>query len=74
MPELTQGSHEPLVVATASDGKQLEMPTRIEIEVGGTVDGGLLHINRHYPAWLERRAAHGDSGTDKSAHLESNCA
>ena len=59
---LTQGSHELLVVATANDGKQLEMPTRIEIEVGGTVDGGLLHINRHYPAWLERRAAHGDSG------------
>ena len=38
---LTQGSHELLVVVTANDGKQLEMPTRIEIEAGGTVDGGL---------------------------------
>jgi GT2 family glycosyltransferase len=58
---LPQGSHEFLVVATANDGKQLEMPTRIEVEGNGTVDGGLPVINRHYRAWLDRRAAHNNS-------------
>ena len=54
---LTEGSHELLVLVTANDGRQLEMPTRIEVEAAGTVDAGLPVINRHYRAWLERRAA-----------------
>src|SRR5215213_5357864 len=54
---LTEGSHELLVLVTANDGRQLEMPTRIEVEAAGTVDGGLPVINRHYRTWLERRAA-----------------
>jgi O-antigen biosynthesis protein len=54
---LTEGSHELLVLVTANDGRHLKMPTRIEVEAAGTVDGGLPVINRHYRAWLERRAA-----------------
>jgi O-antigen biosynthesis protein len=61
MTGLTQGNHELLVVITANDGRQLEIPTRIEVEADRTVDGGLPVINRHYAAWLERRAAHDNS-------------
>jgi O-antigen biosynthesis protein len=68
---LSQGSHELLVVATANDGRRLEMPTRIEVEAGGTVDGGLPVINRHYLAWLERRAVRGDAAAAEPAQPES---
>src|SRR5215210_5737726 len=54
---LTERSHELLVLVTANDGRQLEMPTRIEVEAAGTVDGGLPVINRHYRSWLERRSS-----------------
>jgi GT2 family glycosyltransferase len=67
---LTEGSHELLVLVTANDGRQLEMPTRIEVEAAGTVDGGLPIINRHYRAWLERRAAL-DGAADEPDHLAS---
>ena len=60
------------MVVTANDGRQLEMPTRIEIEAGGTVDGGLPVINRHYRAWLERRAARVNSVAAEPAHPESH--
>jgi O-antigen biosynthesis protein len=68
--ELTQGSHELLVLATANDGRQLEMATSFEVAADGTIDGGLPVINRHYRAWLERRAALNDSGADDQARPE----
>ena len=54
--DLLEGSHELSVLATANDGHQYEMPTRIEVEVAGTIDGGVPFINHQYHAWLERRA------------------
>src|SRR5215212_1133864 len=60
---LTEGSHELLVLVTAIDGRQLEMPTRIEVEAAGTVDAGLAVINRHYRTWLERRTANQTQAT-----------
>ena len=69
---LTQGNHELLVVVTANDGRQLEIPTRIEVEADRTVDGGLLVINRHYGDWLERRAAHENSVSAKPARVEAD--
>ncbi len=68
---LQEGSHELLVLVTANDGRQFEMPTRIEVEAAGTVDGGLPVINRHYRTWLERRAADLDRIAIDPAHPES---
>ncbi|MBW3632377.1 MAG: glycosyltransferase family 2 protein [Chloroflexi bacterium] len=68
---LQEGSHELLVLVTANDGRQFEMPTRIEVEAAGTVDGGLPVINRHYRAWLEQRAEHLDRTAIDPAHPES---
>ena len=66
---LTQGSHDLRVLITANDGRELELPTRIEVEAAGTVHGGLPAINRHYRAWLERRAAHLDNPGNESAQM-----
>jgi O-antigen biosynthesis protein len=57
---LPAGSHELAVLVTANDGQQLELSTRIEIEGTESIDAGLPVINRHYPAWLEKRAANQD--------------
>ncbi|MBA3449732.1 MAG: glycosyltransferase, partial [Chloroflexia bacterium] len=54
---LEEGFRELVIVVTANDGQQLELPSRIEIEGGVFIDGGIPSINRHYPAWLERRGA-----------------
>ena len=54
---LHNGSHELRVLITANDGRQVELPTRIEVEAIATVDGGVPNINRQYLAWRERRAA-----------------
>ena len=69
---LSEGSHELLVLVTANDGRQLEMATRIEVEAAGTVDAGLPVINRHYRAWLERRAADQTMATTELAQLGSD--
>ena len=66
---LTPGNHELLVVVTANDGRQLEIPTRIEVEADRIVDAGLPVINRHYRTWLEQRAAHDNSASAKRSHL-----
>jgi O-antigen biosynthesis protein len=65
---MAQGNHELLVVVTANDGKQLEIPTRIEVEADRIVDAGLPVINRHYRTWLEQRAAHDNSNSAKPSH------
>ena len=44
------------VAVTANDGQQLELPTRIEIDSTTRSMVALPAINRHYRAWLERRA------------------
>ena len=62
---LNEGSHELLVLVTANDGRQLEMPTRIEVEAAGTIDAGLPVINRHYRTWLERRSFELDDAADE---------
>jgi O-antigen biosynthesis protein len=64
---LTEGSHELRVLVTANDGRQYEMPTRIEVEIAGTVDGGVPFINYHYRAWLERQADHLDRAASDPA-------
>ena len=65
---LQQGSHDLRVLVTAKDGRQLELPTRIEVEAVGTVDGGVPVINRQYFAWREQRAAHLDRIASDVAH------
>ncbi len=67
---LTQGSHELRILIAANDGRELELPTRIEVEAAGTVHGGLPAINRQYRAWIERRAAHLDNAGHESARPE----
>src|SRR3712207_9595622 len=64
-PYTTLFRSELLVVVTAIDGKQLEIPTRIEVEADRIVDAGLPAINRHYRTWLEQRAAHDTSVSAK---------
>jgi GT2 family glycosyltransferase len=54
---LSDGSHDLLVVATANDGRTLELSTRIEVDSASSIDGGVPVINRHYRAWLQRRSA-----------------
>jgi O-antigen biosynthesis protein len=66
---LSPGNHELLVVVIANDGRQLEIPTRVEVEANRIVDAGLPIINRHYHTWLERRAAHDSSVTAKQTHV-----
>ena len=66
---LSPGNHELLVVVIANDGKQLEIPTRVEVEANRIVDAVLPIINRHYHTWLERRAAHDSSVTAKQTHV-----
>jgi GT2 family glycosyltransferase len=57
MKGLAPGSHDLVVNVTGNDGKQLELPTRIEVDAFEGIDAGLPVINRHYRAWLDRRAA-----------------
>jgi GT2 family glycosyltransferase len=68
---LHTGSHELQVLVTANDGRQFELPTRIEVEAVETVDGGVPIINRQYLAWRERRAAHLDRIASDTAHSNS---
>ena len=49
---LPEGNHELVTLITANDGQQLELPTRIEIESGNFIDGGVPVINRHYAPGL----------------------
>ncbi|MGH2614590.1 MAG: glycosyltransferase [Thermomicrobiales bacterium] len=60
---LEQGSHELVVEVTANDGRQFQLPTRIEIDRTVSVDGGVPIINRYYRGWLEQRRI------DPDAHL-----
>lgn len=73
MKGLAPGSHDLVVRITANDGKQLELPTRIEVDAFEGIDAGLPVINRHYRAWLDRRAAFseavGTSNAGKSVPL-----
>jgi GT2 family glycosyltransferase len=62
---LPASSHELAVLVTANDGKQLELSTRIEIEATESIDAGLPVINRHYPEWLEKRAATRSASVEK---------
>ncbi len=68
-----EGFREVVIVVTANDGQRLELPSRIEIEGGVFIDGGVPSINRHYPAWLERRSAAlagtGDEPTERQSSL-----
>ena len=57
MRDLTDGSHDLILIVTANDGQELELATRIEIDGSTSIDGGLPVVNRHYRTWLERRAA-----------------
>ena len=66
----SEGNHELVTLITANDGQQLELPTRIEIESGNFIDGGVPVINRHY-AWLERRTALQDAIETEQSHLPS---
>ena len=68
---LPEGNHELVTLITANDGQQLELPTRIEIESGNFIDGGVPVINRHYGAWLERRTALQDAIETEQSHLPS---
>ena len=54
---LDECSHELLILVTANDGQTFELPTRIEIDSHNAIDAGMPAINRHYRAWLDRRAA-----------------
>ena len=66
-----EGSHELRVLVTANDGRQLEIPTRLEIEAPGIIDGGMPHINHQYQAWLELRADELVGKPDYLAHADS---
>jgi GT2 family glycosyltransferase len=54
---LPPGDHELLVRVTANDGRQLELPTRFQVDSDVRIDAGMPVINKHYGAWLERRMA-----------------
>ncbi|MDQ3225163.1 MAG: glycosyltransferase family 2 protein, partial [Chloroflexota bacterium] len=54
---IQEGSRELVITVTANDGQQLDLVSRIEIEGGHYIDGGVPSINRHYRAWRERRDA-----------------
>ena len=55
--DVPEGDRELTVRVTANDGRQLDLSTRIEIVGGDAIDAGLPVINRHYQAWLDKRAA-----------------
>jgi GT2 family glycosyltransferase len=52
---LEKGSHELIVHVVANDGRELDLPTRIELDRTLSIDGGVPVINRQYGQWLERR-------------------
>jgi O-antigen biosynthesis protein len=71
---LPEGNHELVILITAHDGRQLELVTRIEIEHGDYIDGGVPVINRHYRAWLDRRPQGKATGADDVVQPEHRAA
>jgi GT2 family glycosyltransferase len=67
---LAEGHHELVVRATANDGRQLLLPTRIEIDSALSIDGGVPVINRYYGAWLERRQGEAVSVAQENAAFD----